>query len=67
MKPFTFAREIRVENLSFRYPNCPDKNRLIFEDISFNVEIGKATAVIGSPGCGKTSLLKLLFRLYDPQ
>lgn len=64
---FTLSREIKVDKVSFRYPNCPDQSRFIFENISFQVEIGKATAVIGSQGSGKTSLMKLLFRLYDPQ
>ena len=67
MTPFTLSREIKVENVSFRYPSSPDKGRFTFENISFKVEIGKATGVIGSQGSGKTSLIKLLFRLYDLQ
>lgn len=49
-------------NVSFRYPNA-DTNAL--ENISFVAESGKTTAIIGSTGCGKSTLINLIPRFYD--
>ncbi|MDD3235705.1 MAG: ABC transporter ATP-binding protein [Candidatus Cloacimonetes bacterium] len=54
---------IRLQNLSFSYgEDLP----LIFDDISMNVETGKTLAVVGPTGCGKTTLIELLVRIYNP-
>jgi ATP-binding cassette subfamily B protein len=50
------------ENVSFKYPNA-DSNAL--ENISFTAESGKTTAIIGSTGCGKSTLINLIPRFYD--
>lgn len=39
---------------------------VIFDDISFQLESGKTLAVVGRTGCGKTTLIDLLTRIYDP-
>lgn len=39
----------------------------ILKSISFTVEEGQTVAVLGDKGCGKTALVKLLQRIYDPQ
>lgn len=53
---------IRFEDVSFRYPGA-DSDAL--SHISFTAEPGRTTAIIGSTGCGKTTLLNLIPRLYD--
>ncbi|GAB1467791.1 ABC transporter ATP-binding protein [Candidatus Cloacimonadota bacterium] len=54
---------IRLQNLSFSYgEDLP----LIFDDINMNVETGKTLAVVGPTGCGKTTLIELLVRIYNP-
>lgn len=53
---------IRFEHVSFRYPDG-EENAL--EDIDFVAEPGKTTAIIGSTGSGKSSLVKLIIRLFD--
>ena len=50
------------DNVSFKYPNA-DMNAL--ENISFTAESGKTTAIIGSTGCGKSTLINLIPRFYD--
>jgi len=55
--------KISVQNLSFRYgEDLP----LVFDDISTCIDEGKTLAVVGPTGCGKTTLIELLVRIYDP-
>ncbi|MEN6445620.1 MAG: ABC transporter ATP-binding protein [Candidatus Cloacimonas sp.] len=57
------AGKILFKNLSFRYePNLP----LIFNDITAGIDAGKTLAVVGPTGCGKTTLIELLVRIYNP-
>lgn len=53
---------LEFKDVSFRYPGA-DENAL--EHISFKAEPGKTTAVIGSTGCGKSTLIQLIPRFYD--
>ena len=55
---------LRVEGLSFAYPDEPLKN--IFEDLTFTLEKGEIIAFIGHSGVGKTSLLNVLAGLKKP-
>ncbi|WP_017436693.1 ABC transporter ATP-binding protein [Saccharococcus caldoxylosilyticus] len=55
--------EIRFERVSFRYPNS---RTLVLKDISFVVRPHETVAILGATGSGKTSLLQLIPRLYDP-
>ena len=54
--------ELRFEDVSFSYPGAPNH---ALENISFTAEPGKTTAIIGSTGCGKTTLLNLIPRFFD--
>jgi ATP-binding cassette subfamily B protein len=53
---------LRFQQVHFRYPNAGED---ALEDISFEADPGKTTAIIGSTGCGKTTLVNLIPRLYD--
>ena len=53
---------VRFEDVSFRFPGA-DRDAL--EHISFTANPGETTAIIGSTGCGKSSLLNLIPRFYD--
>jgi ATP-binding cassette subfamily B protein len=55
--------KITVKDLRFRYA---DDLPIIFKDISLNVEAGETLAIVGPTGCGKTSLIELLVRIYNP-
>lgn len=53
---------VSFENVNFRYPGAEED---ALSDISFVAEPGKTTAVIGSTGCGKSTMLHLIPRFYD--
>ncbi|MCB5271204.1 MAG: ABC transporter ATP-binding protein/permease [Candidatus Cloacimonetes bacterium] len=55
--------KIEIKDLSFRYGETLP---LIFKDISACIEEGKTLAIVGPTGCGKTSLIELLVRIYNP-
>lgn len=55
---------VEVSNVTFGYPGA---ERPILENLSFVAEPGTTTAIVGSTGAGKTSLVNLIPRLYDPQ
>lgn len=55
---------IRLQNLSFSYGEGLPK---IFNDITMSIDAGKTLAIVGPTGCGKTSLIELLVRIYNPE
>ena len=57
-----FQREIRFENVSFSY----EPNRPVLEGVSFSATPGSISALIGPTGSGKSTLMALLLRLFDP-
>lgn len=54
--------EISFDHLDFGY----DADRLILKDLNFTIEAGKTTAFVGETGAGKSTLVSLLLRFYDP-
>ena len=54
---------VKFENVTFSYPGADEP---VIRDISFEAHPGEITAIIGRTGCGKSSILKLIPRLYDP-
>ncbi|KIW18471.1 hypothetical protein PV08_02759 [Exophiala spinifera] len=62
-KVFTFlAGAVGFENVTFSY----DGHRKVADDITFRAAPGQTVALVGRTGGGKSTLLKLLFRFYDP-
>ena len=53
---------VEFKNVSFRYP---DADTEILEDINFTAKPGKTTAIIGSTGSGKSTIVNLIPRFYD--
>lgn len=53
---------VRFSHVNFRYPNARED---VLSDIDFVAEPGKTTAIIGSTGCGKSTLVNLIPRFYD--
>jgi subfamily B ATP-binding cassette protein MsbA len=56
---------ISFKNVSFSYDTI--ENTKALSDISFDVEAGKVTALVGASGSGKTTILSLVLRFYDPE
>ena len=59
-----FKYNIEFKNVNFAYPARP--NALIFNNLSLIIESGKKTAFVGYSGGGKSTLVTLIQRLYDP-
>ncbi len=62
-KLIQFNNEIRFENVSFHYD---DAEELVLDDLNFSVEKGKIIAFVGPSGGGKSTLVDLIPRFYDP-
>lgn len=55
--------QVRLRDVSFKYPTAPD---ILFNNLSFNIEVGKHTALTGKSGCGKTTIFRLLLGFEQP-
>ncbi|KAL5970460.1 Mitochondrial potassium channel ATP-binding subunit [Taenia solium] len=58
------APVIRFENVTFSYPTRPEA--VVFKDLSFEIPSGKVVALVGESGAGKSTVLALLERFYEP-
>src|SRR5712692_5075414 len=65
LPPATGARALTVDGVWFRYPNAPERG-WVLEDVSFDLAPGRSLAIVGATGSGKTTLVDLLVRTYDP-
>ena len=61
--PRPILRGFEFRNVSFRYPGA---QRMVLKDFNFRLQPGERIALIGENGQGKTTIVKLLTRLYDP-
>ncbi|HSE65746.1 MAG TPA: ABC transporter ATP-binding protein [Gemmatimonadales bacterium] len=59
------GRTVKYEGVWFRYPGAPERG-WVLQDIHFAVEAGRSLAIVGATGSGKSTLVELLPRTYDP-
>lgn len=65
MTELPLNKSVSFQNLTFSYPGAG--NEPVLQDISLSIPEGKTTAIVGMSGSGKTTILKLLLRFYEPQ
>ena len=56
------AQDLRFDDVSFAYQH----DQLVLHSFSLRIEAGKTVAIVGPNGCGKSTLMNLLLRFYDP-
>lgn len=68
LPPASAGRSVEFRGVGFHYPPPTDAApRWVLRDISFRVSAGSTVAVVGATGSGKSALLELLARVFDPQ
>jgi ATP-binding cassette, subfamily B (MDR/TAP), member 7 len=64
--PATMGTDIELRDVHFTYPASTAANhRPILQGTTFNIPHGKTVAIVGSSGCGKSTILRLLYRFYN--
>ena len=61
--PTVLHSGIRLDHVSFAYPGT---SRVVLDDVSLTLPAGAIVAIVGENGAGKTSLVKLLAKMYEP-
>ncbi|KAG5337418.1 ABCB7 protein, partial [Acromyrmex charruanus] len=56
------SSEIQFRNVNFQYV----QGKSIFKNVSFTIPSGKKVAIVGGSGCGKTTIVRLLYRFFEP-
>ncbi|RCN51734.1 ABC transporter, ATP-binding protein [Ancylostoma caninum] len=64
VRPTNLKGKISISNLKFTYPTRPDVP--ILQGVSFEANPGETVALVGSSGCGKSTIIQLLLRYYNP-
>uniref|UniRef100_A0A8R1EVH8 Uncharacterized protein n=1 Tax=Caenorhabditis japonica TaxID=281687 RepID=A0A8R1EVH8_CAEJA len=62
--PEKVSGRIKVDSVEFTYPTHPDVQ--VLKNVAFEAEPGQTVALVGSSGCGKSTIIQLLQRFYDP-
>ncbi|KAL6034361.1 hypothetical protein STEG23_030529, partial [Scotinomys teguina] len=64
LKPNTLEGNVKFNEVKFNYPTRPDIP--VLQGLSLEVKKGQTLALVGSSGCGKSTVVQLLERFYDP-
>ena len=62
-RPAASGKDFEFKNVSFSYPGS---SRLVLKNVNFTLDAFRAHRLVGENGQGKTTIVKLLTRLYDP-
>ena len=65
LPPASGARAVEFQHVWFKYPGARDRG-WVLQDISFRVDRGASLAIVGPTGAGKSTLVDLIVRTYDP-
>jgi len=61
---FTLEDSIEFEKVSFKYPTAPKEQRNLFDKVSFRINAGESTAIVGPSGFGKSTIVQMIERFY---
>ncbi|KAL5240368.1 hypothetical protein ACI65C_007778 [Semiaphis heraclei] len=64
LKPIKVTGKIEIRNVDFRYPSRPEVK--VLNNLNFTIKPGQKVALVGSSGAGKSTIVGLLLRFYDP-
>ncbi|XP_051126752.1 ABC transporter B family member 15-like [Andrographis paniculata] len=64
VKPTKLTGHVELRNIEFAYPSRPDT--MVLKDFSIVIEAGESTALVGQSGSGKSTIIGLIERFYDP-
>ncbi|KAL4222180.1 ABC transporter B member 11 [Mactra antiquata] len=64
-RPQRFDGNITIRNLHFNYPSRPDVK--VLRGVDLDVNRGQTVALVGASGCGKSTIVQMLQRFYDPE
>jgi ATP-binding cassette subfamily B multidrug efflux pump len=70
LPPAVAGRSIEFRGVGFQYPtaaDAPGEGRWVLRDVSFTIPAGATVGIVGATGSGKTALIDLIARVYDPQ
>lgn len=56
---------LELRNVYFRYPNRPE--RIVINGLTLKIEAGQYIGLVGASGCGKSTIIALLERFFDPE
>jgi len=65
LPPARGGRAVEFRSVSFAYPGARERGEVL-EELSFRVDAGRSLAIVGATGSGKSTLVDLLVRAYDP-
>ncbi|XP_060869944.1 ATP-dependent translocase ABCB1-like isoform X2 [Metopolophium dirhodum] len=65
LKPIKVTGRIEIRNVDFRYPSRPEVK--VLNNLNFTIRPGQTVALVGSSGAGKSTIVGLLLRFYDPE
>ncbi len=63
-KPASVTGVIQMRNVAFSYPSR--KKQPVFTNLSLDIAAGQTVALVGSSGSGKSTVVQLILRFYDP-